>query len=107
MKLFWTPRPIYRRPGIDEIISLALPQPDYRPPRPRGMPGVTGPSGGADYWIAAIGGLDGFLEPMKKAIAAYIGEWGAEADIEPLRAAIEQRFAEADAGERSPATLNR
>jgi len=96
-----------RRAGLDNTLSLVLPPPGYLPSPPPGVKEIGGPSSGADYWIAQIGGPLGFLEPMKKAIAAYIGDWGAEVDIEPLREKITQAFKAAEAGERSPETLAR
>jgi hypothetical protein len=93
------------RRGLDLVVNSEIPAPSYRPRRVAAA-GSGGSSGGADYWISQIGGALGFLEPMKKAIAAFIGDWGAEAHIEPLRAQIEKRFAEADAGDRTQATLD-
>jgi putative DNA primase/helicase len=104
-----------QRRGLDDTISkddLEIPPPHTRtkwppPPAPRAPGAANGALGNAEAWIAQIGGASGFRESMKTAIAAYIGDWGHDANLEPLRAAIEKRFAEADAGERSEQTLNR
>jgi putative DNA primase/helicase len=103
-----------QRRGLDDTVvkdDLEIPPPTYRAPRPAAAPrspvAANGALGNAEAWIAQIGGASGFRESMKHAIAAYIGDWGVDANIEPLRAAIENAFKAADAGERSQETLDR
>lgn len=95
------PRRYGIRRGLADTLSLDIPPPG--PPRNRGTTAGR-VVGGAAGWIAQIG-KPHFLAPMKSAIAVFIGDWGADADIEPLRRAITAAFAAADLAGRTPEQL--
>jgi hypothetical protein len=94
------------REGLEQAVSLVIPPPHYRPPRAPVPTAYHGPGGGAAGWLAQIG-KPHFLEPMKSAIACFIGDYGVDADLEPLRAAIEKAFNNAGPGGRDQETLDR
>jgi hypothetical protein len=66
------PRRYGLREGLDETVSLVIPPPHSRRPA---EPGTTGyvPGRGVAAYLAMIGGPEGFREPIKKAIASFVG----------------------------------
>jgi hypothetical protein len=94
------------RKGLDETVSLVIPPP--HPKRPE-EPGATGyvPGRGVAAYLAMIGGPEGFREPIKKAIASFVGSYGAAADYAELKTAIRKAIGRADPGGRSQDELER
>jgi hypothetical protein len=85
------PDPLVRRSGLrqglDDEISLIIPEPDQKhPDRPSGegyMPGV-----GVEAYLARIGGPEGIREPIKSAVASFVAIYGSKADAGELKKAI-------------------
>jgi hypothetical protein len=100
------PRRCGLREGLDETVSLVIPPP--HPKRPA-EPSTTGyvPGHGVAAYLAMIGGAEGFREPIKKAIASFVGTYGAAANAESLKKAIRKASARANPGGRSEDELER
>jgi hypothetical protein len=58
-------------------------------------------------WLNAIGGLEGFHDPINRAIAAFIATNWPNPDTDALKAALAERILTADPGDRSPSQIER
>ncbi|KAA2211424.1 hypothetical protein [Teichococcus oryzae] len=58
-------------------------------------------------WMEAIGGPEGFHEPINRAIAAFVATNWPHPDTEWLKAALTERILAADPGGRSPSEIDR
>jgi hypothetical protein len=76
------------RKGLDEAVSLVIPEPISikRPDQPS-LNGYA-PGHGVEAYLAMIGGPEGTREPIRSAIASYIAINGRNADCTDLKAAI-------------------
>ena len=94
------------RRGLDETVSLVIPPPHPKQPDEPGTEGYE-PGQGVEHYLDQIG-KPHFREPIVKAIASFVGSYGAAADVEELKAAIRKRIDEAEpAGGRSEAEIER
>jgi hypothetical protein len=88
------------RDGLDDSVTLIIPEPDPKNPE---LPSAHGyESGiGVQGYLAQIAGPRGFRESIKSAIASYIAIYGSAADPEPIKNAIRARLDEVDLGWRA------
>jgi hypothetical protein len=102
----WDPLPRRHgaRVGLDESVSLVIPQPSDEDPYVA-REGYVG-SGVAGH-LAEIGGDRGFRAPMVSAIAAYYAANGADSDPEVIKQRVREAIDKAPAGGRSDAVLTR
>jgi hypothetical protein len=100
------PRRTGFRQGLDDDVSLLIPPPD---PKHADEPFAGGwePGKGTEAYIAAIGGPEGFREPIKNAIASFVAIHGSKADATALKAAIRAAVLRADAGGRARQAIDR
>jgi hypothetical protein len=92
------------RVGLDEAISLLIPEPSVANPHVGGA-GYVGL--GIEGHLAEIGGERGFRAPLVSAIAAYFTANGADANPEPIKARVREAIERADPGGRTAADLDR
>jgi hypothetical protein len=100
------PRRTGLRQGLDDDVSLLIPPPDPKQPD-QPCEGGWQPGKGTDAYIAAIGGAEGFREPIKHAIASFVAINGSKADATALKAAIRAAVLRADASGRDKETIER
>jgi hypothetical protein len=82
------PRRCGLRQGLDETVSLIVPEPaSIRRPDQPSLNGYT-PGHGVEAYLGMIGGPKGTREPIRAAIASYIAINGSAADCTDLKAAI-------------------
>jgi hypothetical protein len=93
------------RLGLEETVSLIIPPPDAKHPDEISGEGYP-PGRGVKAYLSMIGKLH-FREPIKKAIASYIGAYGAAADCTELKKAIREAIDAADPGGRDEDILDR
>jgi hypothetical protein len=100
------PRRTGLRRGLDDDVSLLIPPPD---PKHDDQPCEGGwqPGKGTEAYIAAIGGPEGFREPIKDAIASFVAIHGSKADAKGLKDAIRTAVLRADTGGRDRETIER
>jgi len=102
------PDPLPRRHGVrvglDNAVSLLIPEPSVDDPYVGGE-GYIGI--GIEGHLLEIGGERGFRAPMVSAIAAYFAANGAEANPEPIKAKVREAIGRADPGGRSASDLDR
>ncbi|WP_043838388.1 hypothetical protein [Muricoccus aerilatus] len=91
--------------GDSDTALLDIPEPSRRTAWTPGESG--GASLGFHGWLDAIGGAEGFHEPINRAIAAFISTNWPGPDTEALKAAITARIENADPGARSQAEMRR
>jgi hypothetical protein len=58
-------------------------------------------------WLDAIGGLEGFHDPINRAIAAFVAVNWPNPDTDALKAALAERILSADPGDRSQSQIER
>jgi hypothetical protein len=92
------------RVGLDNAVSLLIPEPSIADPYVGGE-GYVGI--GIEGHLAEIGGERGFRLPMVSAIAAYFTANGAEANPEPIKARVREAIGRADRGGRTTAEIDR
>jgi hypothetical protein len=92
------------RIGLDDAVSLLIPEPSIDDPYVGGE-GYVGL--GIEGHLAEIGGERGFRTPMVSAIAAHFTANGAEANPEPIKARVRKAIANADPGGRTAAEIDR
>jgi hypothetical protein len=92
------------RRGLDNAVSLLIPEPSVDDPYVGGE-GYVGL--GIEGHLAEIGGERGFRAPMVSAIAAYFTANGADASPEPIKARVREAIERADPGGRTAADLDR
>ena len=92
------------RRGLDEAVSLLIPEPSAEDPYVAGD-GYVGL--GVEGHLAQIGGDRGFRQPMLSAIAAYFATAGADADPEPIKNRVREAIDRARPGGRTEADLAR
>jgi hypothetical protein len=92
------------RIGLDDAVSLLIPEPSADDPYVGGE-GYVGL--GIEGHLAEIGGERGFRAPIVSAIAANFTANGAEANPEPIKARVREAIASADPGGRTAAELDR
>jgi hypothetical protein len=89
------PRRYGLRQGLDDAVSLLIPEPHpKRPEEPLGEgyePGL-----GIDAYLAKIGGTKGFRGPIMAALASYIAIYGSNTDVQPIYQAIREAIARAE-----------
>jgi hypothetical protein len=98
------PRRYGVRIGLDNAVSLLIPEPSAEDPYVGGE-GYVGI--GIAGHLAEIGGERGFRAPMVSAIAAYFTANGADANPEPIKARIREAIERADPGGRTAAEIDR
>jgi RecA-family ATPase len=91
--------------GLDETVSLVIPEPDDFADDPVVYAPGRGIGRGVDYYLERIGGGDGFRAPMTSAIGSYFAMNGPNADPEPIRARLREVVRQAPPGHRSQATI--
>ena len=86
------PRRTGRRQGLDDEVTLVLPQPaDRTRQRQTDGAGSYRDTGGVEGYLARMGdgdGLDGFHQPIKRAVASAVRLLGPDLDQEGLKARI-------------------
>ena len=86
------PRRTGRRQGLDDEVALVLPQPaDRTRQRQTDGAGSYRDTGGVEGYLARMGdgdGLDGFHQPIKRAVASAVRLLGPDLDQEGLKARI-------------------
>jgi hypothetical protein len=92
------------RLGLDQAVSLVIPEPSATDPYVGGD-GYVGL--GIEGHLTEIGGDRGFRAPMVSAIAAYFTVNGAETNPEPIKQRVREAIDRADPGNRSEADLAR
>ena len=90
------------RVGLDELVSLLIPEPSANDPYIAGD-GYVGI--GVEGHLGEIGGERGFRAPMLSAIAAYFAANGADADSEVIKARVREAIDRAPCGGRSDADI--
>jgi hypothetical protein len=93
------------RVGLDEAVSLVIPEPAPHDPENYVAGGFVGV--GVDGFVAQIGGAEGFRKPMVAAIASYYATNGANAAPGPIKARVREAIGQADPGGRSDADIAR
>jgi hypothetical protein len=93
------------RRGLDDTVSLVIPPPHPKKPDEPGTGGYE-PGQGVEHYLNQIG-KPHFREPIVKAVASFVGNYGAAAAVEKLKAAIRKRIDEADPGGRSEEEIGR
>lgn len=99
------PRRSGTRAGLDESVSLVIPEPDPADPESYGAGGFVGL--GVDAFLAQIGEERGFRSPMVGAIASYFAINGPDADPAPIKVKVRQAIIAAPRGGRSDAEIAR
>jgi hypothetical protein len=99
------PRRCGIRRGLEEEVSLVIPEADLADPYAYGNGGFVG-IGVAGY-LEQIGGELGFRAPMVAAVASYFASNGADADPEPLKSRLREAFSNAPRGGRSDHDIGR
>jgi hypothetical protein len=85
------------RVGLDEAVSLLIPEPSAEDPYVDGGDYI---GLGVEGHLAEVGGDRGFRVPIVSAIAAYFTANGADAHPEPIKARVREAISRADPGER-------
>jgi hypothetical protein len=93
------------RRGLDESITLMIPEPDLADHYDHGGGGFVGV--GVDGYLGQIGTETGFRFGMVGAIASYFAVNGAAADPEPIKARLRQAIGAAPRGGRGDQDINR
>jgi hypothetical protein len=93
------------RVGIDEAVTLLIPEPNADDPYVGSGQGYVGI--GIEGHLDEIGGERGFRVPMVSAIAAYFAANSADADPEPIKRRVREAIANAPRGGRSDADIER
>jgi hypothetical protein len=99
------PRRCGVRTGLDESVSLIIPEPDPANPATYGEGGFVGI--GVDAFLAQIGGERGFRSPMVGAVASYFATNGPDVDPEPIKTRLRQAIIAAPRGGRGDAEIAR
>jgi hypothetical protein len=99
------PRRCGVRHGLDEAVSLVIPEPDPDDHEIYGAHGFVGV--GVDGFLQQIGGERGFRSPMVAAIASYFATNGPDADPDPIKASVRGAITAAPSGGRSDAEIKR
>ena len=100
------PRRSGLRRGSKDAVSIVLPA--REPTEGRRSTGGLKPAVGFEGYLARIGTEDGFNEPIKSAIGAYVHEHGSDGtDIEALIVALRDAVREADPGGRDESEIAR
>jgi hypothetical protein len=92
------------RVGLDQAVSLLIPEPSADDPYVDGE-GYIGR--GVDAFLAETGGDRGFRAPMVGAIASYFALNGADTNPEPIKMRVREAIARADPGGRTAADIAR
>lgn len=93
------------RRALDDTVSLVIPPPHPKKPDEPGAGGFE-PGQGVEHYLNQIG-KPHFRAPIVKAIASFVGSYGAAAHVEKLKAAIRKRIDAADPGGRSVDEIER
>ena len=93
------------RAGLDEAVTLVIPDPDPADPESCGREGFIGR--GVDAYLGDIGGDRGFRHGMMGAIASYYATNGPDADPETIRALVRNAILNAPGGQRSDRDIDR
>jgi hypothetical protein len=94
------------RQGLDDAVSLVIPEPDAKDPEAPSGQGYE-PGRGVEAYLAEIGGAKGFRAPIVSAIASYVATCGSAADPAPIKQAVRAAIERATPGGRSAAELER
>jgi hypothetical protein len=93
------------RTGLDEAVSLVIPDPDPIDPESWGEAGFIGR--GVEAFLNEIGGERGFRAPMMSAVASYYATNGADADPETIKDLVRDAIVNAPRGGRSDHDIER
>jgi hypothetical protein len=93
------------RHGLDESVSLVIPEPDPDDPETYGQGGFV--SRGVEAFLAEIGSERGFRSPIVGAIASYFATNGPDANPDTIKDRVRQAISGAPNGGRSDDDIKR